>query len=76
MAMGLLARAGATVTATGHDALEVRGLPAQRIADLMAEGDLRLHELTPHRASLEDAYMELTRDALQYASPNNGEPSR
>jgi ABC-2 type transport system ATP-binding protein len=74
-ALALLARAGATVTSSGHDALEVRGLPAQRIADLMADGDLRLHELTPHRASLEDAYMELTRDALQYASATNEEGS-
>jgi ABC-2 type transport system ATP-binding protein len=61
--MALLARAGATVTGGAGDALEVSGLPAQRIADLMADGDLRLHELTPHRASLEDAYMELTREA-------------
>jgi ABC-2 type transport system ATP-binding protein len=76
LALALLARAGATVTSSGHDVLEVRGLPAQRIADLMAEGDLRLHELTPHRASLEDAYMELTRDALQYASATNEEGSR
>jgi ABC-2 type transport system ATP-binding protein len=75
LALALLARAGATVTSSGHDALEVRGLPAQRIADLMAEGDLRLHELTPHRASLEDAYIELTRDALQYASATNEEGS-
>jgi ABC-2 type transport system ATP-binding protein len=75
-AMGVLAGAGATVTSTGHDVLEVRGLPAQRIADLMAAADLRLHELTPHRASLEDAYMELTRDAVQYAGIANEEPSR
>ena len=76
LALALLAGAGATVTSTGHDVLEVRGLPAQRIAELMAEGDLRLHELTPHRASLEDAYMELTRDALQYASATNEEEAR
>jgi ABC-2 type transport system ATP-binding protein len=61
-AMALLARAGATVTGGAADTLEVRGLSAQRIADLMAAGDLRLHELTPRRASLEDAYMKLTRE--------------
>jgi ABC-2 type transport system ATP-binding protein len=75
-AMGVLAGAGATVTSTGHDVLEVRGLPAQRIADLMAAADLRLHELTPHRASLEDAYMELTRDAAPYAAAGNEERGR
>jgi ABC-2 type transport system ATP-binding protein len=69
-ALALLASAGATVTSTGGDVLEVSGLPAERIAGLMAERGLRLHELTPHRASLEDAYMELTRDAVEYAATN------
>jgi ABC-2 type transport system ATP-binding protein len=63
-AMAMLAAAGATVTSSGYDGLEVRGLPADRVADLMAEHGLRLRELTPHRASLEDAYMELTREAV------------
>jgi ABC-2 type transport system ATP-binding protein len=35
----------------------------------MADRGLQLDELTPHRASLEEAYMELTRDAVQYAAP-------
>jgi ABC-2 type transport system ATP-binding protein len=68
-AMALLAAAGASVTSSGHDALEIRGIGADRIAGLMAERGLRLDELTPHRASLEEAYMELTRDAVQYAAP-------
>jgi ABC-2 type transport system ATP-binding protein len=68
-AMGLLAAAGASVTSSGHDALEIRGMSADRIAGLMADRGLRLDELTPHRASLEEAYMELTRDAVQYAAP-------
>jgi len=64
-AMGLLVRAGATVTSSGHDGLEVRGLTADRVADLMADHGLRLRELAPHRASLEEAYLELTRDAVE-----------
>jgi ABC-2 type transport system ATP-binding protein len=68
-AMGLLAAAGASVTSNGHDALEIRGMSADRIAGLMADRGLKLDELTPHRASLEEAYMELTRDAVQYAAP-------
>ncbi len=75
-AMAMLATAGATVTSTGQDTLEVSGLAADRIADLMSRSGLALHELSPHRASLEDAYMELTRDALQYASATNEEPLR
>jgi ABC-2 type transport system ATP-binding protein len=66
--MGLLAGAGATVTSTGRDELEVSGLEAQRIADLMAARGLRLHALTPHRASLEEAYMKLTEGAVEYAA--------
>ena len=67
-AMALLAAAGASVTTNGHDALEIRGMSADRVAGLMAGRGLRLDELTPHRASLEEAYMELTRDAVQYAA--------
>jgi ABC-2 type transport system ATP-binding protein len=67
-AMGVLAGAGATVTSSGQDELEVSGLPPQRIADLMAERGLRLHALTPDRASLEEAYMKLTADAVEYSA--------
>jgi ABC-2 type transport system ATP-binding protein len=70
-AMAVLANEGATVTSIGHDVLEVTGLTADRIADLMADHGLRVRELTPHRASLEDAYMELTREAVEYAAATN-----
>jgi ABC-2 type transport system ATP-binding protein len=72
-AMGVLAGAGATVTSTARDELEVSGLPAQRIADLMAEGGLRLHVLTPRRASLEEAYMKLTEGAVEYSAATTEE---
>jgi ABC-2 type transport system ATP-binding protein len=64
--MALLAGAGATVASSGDDALTVSGLPAARIADLIADAGLRLHELTPHHASLEAAYLQLTTDAVEY----------
>jgi ABC-2 type transport system ATP-binding protein len=64
--MTLLAGAGATVTASSQDALTVSGLAAARVADLAAEHGLRLHELAPYHASLEEAFMELTRDAVDY----------
>jgi ABC-2 type transport system ATP-binding protein len=72
-AMGVLAGAGATVTSTGRDELEVSGLQAQRIADLMAERGLRLHALTPHRASLEEAYLKLTEGAVEYSAATTEE---
>jgi ABC-2 type transport system ATP-binding protein len=70
--MTLLADAGATVASAGRDALTVTGLPAERIAQLAAERRLPLYELSPHRASLEDVFMELTRDAVEYAAGGRG----
>jgi ABC-2 type transport system ATP-binding protein len=64
--MTLLARAGATVTSTGEDSLTVTGLDVARIADLTAENGLRVHELSPQRTSLEEAFLELTRDAVEF----------
>jgi ABC-2 type transport system ATP-binding protein len=66
--MAVLGRAGAVVTSNGDDQLTVTGLDAARIADVVAERGLRLHELTPHRVSLEEAYLDLTRDALEYSA--------
>jgi ABC-2 type transport system ATP-binding protein len=62
----LLVGHGATVTSAEPGALQVSGLDAETIADLATDRGLVLHELTPQRASLEQAYMELTRDAVQY----------
>ncbi len=61
--------AGDGVTLTSHEAgrLEVRGLDAAEIGDVAAAHGLRLHELAPVEASLETAYLELTRDSVQYA---------
>ncbi len=57
-----------TVTTVDDGALEVSGLTAEQIGDIAAEHGLRLHELTPQQASLEEAFMELTRDDLEYAA--------
>lgn len=46
--------------------LIVTGVPAERIGDLAHELGVRLHELHTERASLEEAYMELTADSVQY----------
>jgi ABC-2 type transport system ATP-binding protein len=66
--MTLLANAGATVVSTGADAITVTGLGAERIANLVSERGLRLFELTPKRATLEDVYLALTRDAADHAA--------
>jgi len=54
------------VTAADDGALEVSGLTAEQIGDLAAERHLTLHELTHQQASLEEAFMELTRGDLEY----------
>ena len=54
------------MTSAEPGVLQVDGLDAETIADLATERGLAVHELTPQRASLEQAYMELTRDAVQY----------
>jgi len=68
-AMTLLANAGATVAAIDHEVLTVNGLPGDRISGLLNEAGLPFSELRQHRASLEEAYMELTRDAVEFNVP-------
>jgi ABC-2 type transport system ATP-binding protein len=46
--------------------LRVTGLDAPRIGEIAAAQQIVLHELTPQLASLEEAYMELTADSLEY----------
>jgi len=57
--------AGGTVIADPDGSLTVTGLAAPEVGELAAAGGLALHELTPV-ASLEDAFMELTEDAVEF----------
>jgi ABC-2 type transport system ATP-binding protein len=66
--MAAVAGAGAVVTSTGSDALVVSGLEPDRIAQLVADHGLRLDELYRERVSLEDAFIELTRDSVEYVA--------
>jgi ABC-2 type transport system ATP-binding protein len=63
----VLTRAGAEVARHEAQVLVVTGMPAARIGDLAAEHGLRLHELSPRRARLEAAFMQLTQDSVEYA---------
>jgi ABC-2 type transport system ATP-binding protein len=58
--------AGGTVAPIGQGDLEVRGLPPDRIGDLALASGIALHHLAPARASLEEAFMELTADSVEY----------
>ncbi len=59
-----------TVTSEEPGLLEVRGLTAEQIGAHAAETGVTLHGLTPMTTSLEDAYMQLTEDSVQYRAEN------
>ena len=61
----------------GHDvsftdaergAVEVHGLTAEQIGDAAAAAGIALHELTPQQASLEEAFMDLTKDEVEFST--------
>jgi ABC-2 type transport system ATP-binding protein len=62
----LLVAPDVIVEAPTRDRLEVTGLASDAIGELARRHNLPLYELMPVRASLEDAFMELTRDAIEY----------
>ncbi len=58
--------AGGTVTPDEDGALHVIGLGSEQIGTLSLREQVALIELTPQRASLEDAYLELTGGDVEY----------
>jgi ABC-2 type transport system ATP-binding protein len=62
----LLIAAGASVRGGEDGTIDVINLNAAAIGELAASNGVVLHELTPRRASLEEAFMELTRDSVEY----------
>ena len=54
------------IVSSAPDLLDIVGLPASRIGDLAARHGIPLHELTPTTGSLEDAYLALTGDSVEY----------
>ncbi|GAA1704774.1 ABC transporter ATP-binding protein [Streptomyces yatensis] len=63
-----LSEAGGQVLPEQDGALRVTGLPLPRISDLAHGADVRLWELSPHQASLEEAYMRMTQGAVDFRS--------
>jgi ABC-2 type transport system ATP-binding protein len=63
-----LSKEGVRPTVSDDGSIVVTDVPAARIGDIAAGASLTLHELTPIRASLEDAFMELTSDSVEYRS--------
>ncbi|MDL5203849.1 ABC transporter ATP-binding protein [Streptomyces sp. ALI-76-A] len=63
-----LTEAGGHVMHEQDGALRITGLPLPRISDIAHDTDVRLWELSPHQASLEEAYMRMTQGAVDYRS--------
>ena len=62
----LLARDGVVVTPEGSTLLRVQGMSSEAVGELAAAHGIALHELAPEQASLEEAFMRLTHDAVEY----------
>jgi ABC-2 type transport system ATP-binding protein len=70
----VLARAGAAVADVGPDAVTVSGLPPDRVVALLGRSGVAFSEVSAQRATLEQAYLELTRDAAQFRAAPTPEP--
>ncbi|HEX3622943.1 MAG TPA: ABC transporter ATP-binding protein [Acidimicrobiales bacterium] len=66
----LVEQKGASAVADGTDTLTVTGLECREVGELAAGAGITLHELSPQQASLEEAFMEMTRDSAEFL----GEP--
>ncbi|MDD9381109.1 ATP-binding cassette domain-containing protein [Streptomyces sp. ZAF1911] len=76
-ARAVLAQAGvASATATGRDTITVSGMPADRVATLLRESAVPFSEVSAHRATLEDVYRELTREAVEFRAATPTEVPR
>ncbi|MDG4863596.1 ATP-binding cassette domain-containing protein [Streptomyces sp. T-3] len=66
---------GITVVEAGNGTLEVDGVNSDRLGEIAAQHQLTLHELSPQQASLEDAFMQLTAESVEYhAHAQTGPP--
>ncbi|MEV0173034.1 ATP-binding cassette domain-containing protein [Streptomyces sp. NPDC050803] len=68
----LLSAPGVEITTTAPGTLDVRGTDAEHIGRTAAAHGIPLFELTPSTASLEEAFMDLTRDSVEFAPTVEG----
>ena len=65
-AIEVLANVGATVAATASDVLTITSLSSARAVAALTAAHVPFSEVNAHRATLEEAYLELTRDAVEF----------
>lgn len=66
---------GVEIVSVASGQLEISGLDAAAIGDAAARAGIVLHELTPVQTSLEDAYLQLTADDVEYHSGGMAHPT-
>jgi ABC-2 type transport system ATP-binding protein len=71
-AAAALERAGGGTVAAGGGTLTVTGLAAEKVVVLLGENAVPFSEVSAHRATLEEAYLELTRGAVEYRAEDSG----
>jgi ABC-2 type transport system ATP-binding protein len=57
-----------TIQAPEREVLEIAGLDPREIAQIALDHQVLVYELSPLQASLEEAYMQLTKDDVEYRS--------
>ncbi len=62
----LIDKFGAKANLEGDDVLTVTGLTCRDVGEMAATAGITLHELSPQEASLEEAFMEMTRDSAEF----------
>ncbi|MET9061917.1 ABC transporter ATP-binding protein [Streptomyces antibioticus] len=72
--LDLLRGAGLTVVESGSGVLEADGGTSQQIGELAARHQITLHELSPQQASLEEAFMRLTAESVEYHAHSDRPP--
>jgi ABC-2 type transport system ATP-binding protein len=72
--VGALRATGATADPDGDGAILVTGITASAVGEIAARQRITLHELTPVHGTLEDAFMELTRDAVEFRTSGGKGP--
>ncbi|MCX4611813.1 MULTISPECIES: ABC transporter ATP-binding protein [Streptomyces] len=74
--LDVLHGAGITVVESGSGTLEVDGAKSEQIGELAAQHQIVLHELSPQQASLEEAFMRLTAESVEYHAHTDAPPQQ
>jgi len=64
--LALIEKNGAVASLDGQDVMTVTGLDCRQVGELAAHAGITLHELSPQQASLEEAFMEMTRESAEF----------